>query len=109
MTAHNLLMCFLFSSALCITTESTRNCVTTSSPPLATTERVLPANATTTSAFQDRFLASILAGAVGDALGEPVEFMKIEKIRKKFGPNGTTGYEGGVEERGLITDDTQMT
>jgi ADP-ribosylglycohydrolase len=57
----------------------------------------------------DRFLGSILAGAVGDALGAPVEFNTIEAIRHRFGAAGTTGY---VEEYGgesTITDDTQMT
>jgi ADP-ribosyl-[dinitrogen reductase] hydrolase len=54
----------------------------------------------------DRFLGCILAGAVGDALGAPVEFNTIESIRERFGPAGTTGY---ADEHGTITDDTQMT
>lgn len=57
----------------------------------------------------DRFLGSILAGAVGDALGAPVEFLTIETIRRQFGPDGTTGYEVEYGGRGTITDDTQMT
>jgi ADP-ribosylglycohydrolase len=52
---------------------------------------------------------SILAGAVGDALGAPVEFYMIDTIRRMFGPNGTTGYQEEYGGRGTITDDTQMT
>ena len=57
----------------------------------------------------DRFLGCILAGAVGDALGAPVEFLTIDTIRQRFGPDGTTGYEEEYGGRGTITDDTQMT
>lgn len=57
----------------------------------------------------DRFLGCILAGAVGDALGAPVEFNTIESIRERFGPAGTTGYAEEYGGRGTITDDTQMT
>lgn len=57
----------------------------------------------------DRFLGCILAGAVGDALGAPVEFYPIETIRERFGPTGTTGYAEEYDGIGTITDDTQMT
>jgi ADP-ribosylglycohydrolase len=56
----------------------------------------------------DRFLGCILAGAVGDALGAPVEFNTIESIRERFGPAGTTGYAEEYGGEGTITDDTQM-
>jgi ADP-ribosyl-[dinitrogen reductase] hydrolase len=56
----------------------------------------------------DRFIASMLAGAVGDALGAPVEFDSIAKIRATHGPAGVTGYADGYGI-GAITDDTQMT
>ncbi len=46
----------------------------------------------------------LIGGAVGDALGYPVEFMSIEQIRYKYGPSGITGYVGTQ-----ISDDTQMT
>jgi ADP-ribosyl-[dinitrogen reductase] hydrolase len=51
----------------------------------------------------------LLGGAVGDALGAPVEFLSLDAIRECFGPAGITElvpYEGRV---GAITDDTQMT
>ena len=57
---------------------------------------------------RDRFLGCMLGGAVGDALGAPVEFMSRAKILRSFGPEGVTDYHpiyGGV---GRITDDTQM-
>jgi ADP-ribosylglycohydrolase len=47
-----------------------------------------------------------LAGAVGDALGAPVEFSSWREIEHRYGPEGVTGYIG---ERGRFTDDTQMT
>ena len=51
----------------------------------------------------------ILGGAVGDALGYPVEFLSYEQIRMKYGSRGITGYD--LDENGLaeISDDTQMT
>lgn len=58
---------------------------------------------------EDRFLGCVLAGAVGDALGAPVEFQSIEAIRERFGQAGTTGYAEEYGGRGTITDDTQMT
>ncbi|MGQ0838439.1 ADP-ribosylglycohydrolase family protein [Actinokineospora sp.] len=57
----------------------------------------------------DRWLGCLLAGAVGDALGAPVEFLTIDEIRARFGPGGTTGYADAYGGRGRVTDDTQMT
>gem|GEM_PF-111778 len=56
-----------------------------------------------------RFLGCLLGGAVGDALGAPVEFMKLSEIRERFGPKGIQEYEIAYGRRGAITDDTQMT
>jgi ADP-ribosylglycohydrolase len=58
---------------------------------------------------KDRISGCLLGGAVGDALGWPVEFLSMAEIRKKFGPDGIQNFvepTGGV---GAITDDTQMT
>lgn len=57
----------------------------------------------------DRFLGCVLAGAVGDALGAPVEFLAIDAIRSRFGWGGTTGFAEEYGGLGTITDDTQMT
>jgi ADP-ribosylglycohydrolase len=51
----------------------------------------------------------LLGGAVGDALGAPVEFAKLAEIRRRFGPRGVTGLEEAFGRRGAITDDTQLT
>jgi ADP-ribosylglycohydrolase/protein-tyrosine phosphatase len=56
-----------------------------------------------------RTIGCMLGGAVGDALGAPVEFMKREDILRRFGPDGITSYAPAYGGLGTITDDTQMT
>jgi len=58
---------------------------------------------------EGRFTGCLLGGAVGDALGAPVEFMKRTEILRRFGPNGITAYVPAYGGLGTITDDTQMT
>jgi ADP-ribosylglycohydrolase len=60
-------------------------------------------------AIQERFLGCLLGGAVGDALGAPVEFMKHTDILQRFGPDGITAFAPAYGGLGTITDDTQMT
>ena len=57
----------------------------------------------------EHFTGCILGGAVGDALGWPIEFNGIDDIVKRYGPAGIMDMVPG--ECGLceITDDTQMT
>ncbi len=56
------------------------------------------------------FRGCLLGGAIGDALGAPVEFLKsMGEIRAKFGINGLTDYASAYGRTGAITDDTQMT
>ena len=50
-----------------------------------------------------------MGGAVGDALGGPVEFMDIAQIRRRFGPDGIRDFAPAYGRIGAITDDTQMT
>src|SRR5262245_33898314 len=57
----------------------------------------------------EHFSGCLLGGAVGDALGAPVEFHSIQVIRKKYGSLGITDYDFAYGRRGAITDDTQMT
>ncbi|QTD46343.1 ADP-ribosylglycohydrolase family protein [Ottowia testudinis] len=57
----------------------------------------------------DRIRACLLGGAVGDALGAPVEFMSRAEILKRFGPEGIQDYAPAYGRLGAITDDTQMT
>ncbi|MEU6506073.1 ADP-ribosylglycohydrolase family protein [Streptomyces sp. NPDC046942] len=60
--------------------------------------------------YRARVRGCLLGGALGDALGYPVEFSTLDRIRAAHGPRGVTGLvpgaHGGV---GLISDDTQMT
>ena len=51
----------------------------------------------------------MLGGAVGDALGAPVEFMSLAEIRERFGPRGIVDFTTAFARPGEITDDTQMT
>ena len=51
---------------------------------------------------KDRFRGCLIGGAIGDALGYPIEFKKGIEAEV----TGFTEYEGGT---GFISDDTQMT
>jgi ADP-ribosylglycohydrolase len=55
------------------------------------------------------YLGCLLGGAVGDALGAPIEFLSLDEIRRRYGPRGVTGFVDGDWPPGSITDDTQMT
>lgn len=57
-----------------------------------------------------RVRGCLLGGAIGDALGNPVEFLSLAGIRRAHGEQGVRGLtadEDGVT--GRVTDDTQMT
>lgn len=56
----------------------------------------------------DKFRGCLVGGAVGDALGYPVEFLDDASIFARYGENGITSYDynNGIAE---ISDDTQMT
>lgn len=59
--------------------------------------------------MKERFVACLLGGAVGDALGYTVEFMHWPQIESWFGPSGI--IEPQLDSRtgkALISDDTQM-
>jgi hypothetical protein len=58
---------------------------------------------------RDAYLGCLLGGAVGDALGAPIEFLSREEIRRRFGRLGVTTFVDGEWPAGAITDDTQMT
>ncbi len=47
----------------------------------------------------------LIGGAIGDALGGPVEFLTEEAIFNTYGQSGITDYKDG---KGYVTDDTQM-
>lgn len=66
----------------------------------------------------DKIRGSLIGGAVGDALGYPVEFIgSYMGIKQKYGENGITRLDttqwwlpdGGKSQKAWISDDTQMT
>ena len=64
---------------------------------------------TTTPTPRARAIGCLLGGAIGDALGAPIEFDSISEIRSQFGLNGLTHFAPAYGRVGAITDDTQMT
>ncbi len=63
----------------------------------------------TDAQLRARFHGCLLGGAVGDALGAPVEFLDLEEIEKAYGQQGIRDYAPAFGKLGSITDDTQMT
>ena len=57
----------------------------------------------------NHYTGCLLGGAVGDALGWPVEFDSQEDIQQQYGPYGITEMIPGKAGLYEITDDTQMT
>jgi ADP-ribosylglycohydrolase/protein-tyrosine phosphatase len=57
----------------------------------------------------DRIAGCLLGGAVGDALGSPVEFLSLAEILERYGPEGIADFPDRGERTGQVTDDTQMT
>ncbi|MGI5894881.1 MAG: ADP-ribosylglycohydrolase family protein [Candidatus Merdivicinus sp.] len=58
--------------------------------------------------MRSRYLGCLLGGAVGDALGYPVEFTKEPAIWAKYGPKGIQNLSQAGDPA-VISDDTQMT
>ncbi|MDT8910469.1 ADP-ribosylglycohydrolase family protein [Amycolatopsis sp. PS_44_ISF1] len=56
-----------------------------------------------------RLRGSLLAGAIGDALGAATEFDSMDRIRELTGPDGITDFLSAYGGEGRFTDDTQMT
>lgn len=61
------------------------------------------------SQLRNRFRGCLLGGAVGDALGAPVEFLDLDEIVRSYGEHGICNYAPAYGKLGAITDDTQMT
>jgi len=55
---------------------------------------------------REKIYGCLLGGAVGDALGYPVEFMSYTEILDAYGEKGIDSLERG---KAFISDDTQMT
>ena len=58
---------------------------------------------------RERIRGCLLGGAIGDALGAPIEFDSLMAIRAAHGPAGITSFVRAHWPPGTITDDTQMT
>ena len=56
--------------------------------------------------FLGKYQGCLLGGAIGDALGYPVEFDSHDWIVRRFGPDGITAY---ASDEPVFSDDTQMT
>lgn len=56
----------------------------------------------------ERFEGCLLGGAIGDALGNPIEFEDISTIKKLYGKRGIQDLLTGPRGIAEITDDTQM-
>lgn len=58
----------------------------------------------------NRFKACLLGGAIGDALGYPIEFMSLNEIKSKYGSTGLKDLiTDKTSNKALISDDTQLT
>lgn len=58
---------------------------------------------------KDCIRGSLMAGAAGDALGYPVEFMSRNAILARYGDKGITEFKLDSDGKALVSDDTQMT
>ena len=60
--------------------------------------------------IKDCIRGSLMAGAAGDALGYPVEFMNRSTIFQQYGEHGITRFDIDKHSgKALVSDDTQMT
>lgn len=57
---------------------------------------------------KDCIRGSLMAGATGDALGYPVEFMSRNAILARYGDKGITRFKLDSDGKALVSDDTQM-
>ncbi len=62
----------------------------------------------TSISHRARVHGCLLAGALGDSLGAPVEFLTLAQIRRLYGRHGITDLAPAYGKAGAITDDTQM-
>lgn len=54
--------------------------------------------------LQDRIRGSLIGGAIGDALGYPVEFMSRKAILRKYGDRGISQFELYKNGKALVSD-----
>jgi ADP-ribosylglycohydrolase len=61
------------------------------------------------SVNKDKYIGCMEGGAIGDALGAPIEFLNLKEIRTRYGEKGIQDYVEYEGPKGAFTDDTQMT
>lgn len=62
-----------------------------------------------TKHYLDKIRGGLVGGAIGDALGYPIEFMSWKAIQKKYGVDGIQNYVLDFETGAAVfSDDTQM-
>ncbi|WP_405615187.1 ADP-ribosylglycohydrolase family protein [Streptomyces sp. NBC_00076] len=59
--------------------------------------------------FRSRVRGTLLGGAVGDALGVPVDGLGLEEIREEYGAEGLVDLGFGHGRRGAVSHLTQLT
>jgi len=57
----------------------------------------------------EKYTGCLIGGAIGDALGAPLEFLDLKTIKFTYGQNGVQDYVEFPDGFGEFTDDTQMT
>ena len=55
------------------------------------------------SIINDRIRGSLIGGAIGDALGYPVEFLSWSNIQNKYGLTGITRYDTADNGESFLT------
>ncbi len=56
----------------------------------------------------ENYYGCIIGGAIGDALGSPIEFLNMEQIKRFYGKNGIKNLQNGEYGQAEVSDDTQM-
>lgn len=58
---------------------------------------------------KEYYRGCLIGGAIGDAMGWPVEFLSLDEIKRKHGANGIRNLQLSRKGKAEITDNTQMT
>lgn len=53
---------------------------------------------------KDKICGSLIGGAIGDALGYPIEFMSLAAIKNKYGKDGIKDFELNEKSKAIVFD-----
>jgi ADP-ribosylglycohydrolase len=90
-------------------TREARRRRTERAAPAAATGRRRSERAGIARVTHTRIRGCLLGGALGDALGRPVEFLSLTSIRSRYGAAGIQDLVASANGVAEITDDTQLT